>query len=154
MLLFNINFHWFLAPFCLPSWEKISGFFWFFANLAPRGAQERSKSDFRVDLRASRLDFEASWPLFWTLQALFWRLLGLILVALALILEPPWGKWYYSQEKEKNILICKHSGDHTEQKANAKANAKAKVKGKATAEAKAEQSKGQLQTHALHFIIV
>ena len=106
MLLFNINFCWFLAPFCLPSWEKISGFFWFFANLAPRGAQERSKSDFRVDLRASRLDFEASWPLFWTLQALFSRLLGLILVALGLILEPPWGKWNYSHEKEKNILIA------------------------------------------------
>ena len=60
-----------------------------FSKLASRGAQERPKSDFRVDLRASRLDFEASWPLIWTLQALFSRLPGLILVALGLILQLP-----------------------------------------------------------------
>ena len=48
-----------------------SGTWLLFSKLAPRAAQERPKSDFRVDLRASRLDFEGSWPLFWTLQALF-----------------------------------------------------------------------------------
>ena len=45
--------------------------------------------DLELDLRASRLDFEASWPLFWSLQALFSRLPGLILVALGLILQLP-----------------------------------------------------------------
>ena len=85
--------------------------------------------------------------------ALFSTLLGLILVALGLILEPPLRKMKLQPRKGEKHFNCKYSGDHTEQKAKAKANTKAKVKGKATAEAKAEQSKGQLQTHALHFII-
>ena len=106
MVLFNIDFFDFWFHFASQVEVKISYRFWKFPHLAPRGAQERPKSDFRVHFRASRLDFEASWPWFWSLQALFWRLLGLILVALGLILEPPWGKWNYSHEKEKNILIA------------------------------------------------
>ena len=65
----------------------------------------------------------------------------------------PLRKMKLQPRKGEKHFNCKYSGDHTEQKAKAKANTKAKVEGKATAEAKAEQSKGQLQTHALHFII-
>ena len=119
--------------------------------MEPRAAQERPKSDFRVDLRASRLDFEGSWPS---------DPPGFILKAPGPDFDGPgldFGaslrKMILQPRKREKCFHCKHSGDHTEQKANAKANAKAKVKGKATAEAKAEQSKDQLQTHALHFII-